>query len=86
MPAPYASLLERLAAQLNAGQISAEEVHLILNYPSRLLSDNENNQLRSILPDASNLSSAGRKDSYEYVDNSGGSTAEHEIRFAAGLG
>jgi hypothetical protein len=86
MPGPYASLLERLAAQLNAGQISAEEVHLILNYPSRTLSDEENIQLRSILPDASNLTSNGRSDSYEYVDNSAGSTAEHEIRFAAGLG
>jgi hypothetical protein len=85
MPA-YASLLERLAAQLNAGQISAEEVHLILNYPNRTFSDEENNQMRSILPDTSDLTSAGRKDSYEYVDNSAGSTAEHEIRFAAGLG
>lgn len=86
MPVPYASLLERLAAQLNAGQISAEEVHLILNYPNRTLSDEENNQLRSILPDSSNLTANGRSDSYEYVDNSAGSTAEHEIRFAAGLG
>jgi len=86
MPVPYASLLERLAAQLNAGQISAEEVHLILNYPNRTLSDEENIQLRSILPDASNLTANGRSDSYEYVDNSAGSTAEHEMRFAAGLG
>ena len=79
MPA-YASLLERLAAQLNAGQISVEEVHLILNYPGRLLSDEENNQLRSIIPDSSNITHPGRSDSYEFMDNSAGSTAEHEIR------
>ena len=80
------TIAERLAAQLNAGEIDEEEVNLLLNYPSREFNDREFSDVASLLPDLAQYTNPGRTDSHEFVNNGGRSTAEYELRFAAGLG
>ena len=78
------SLVARLAALVDAGQLTAEDVLHYANYPDRLLSAEERRDLGSLVADMTALVPRGRSDGAEFVSNDAGN-AEHEARFAAGL-
>ena len=78
------SLVARLAALVDAGQLTAEDVLHYANYPDRLLSAEERRDLGSLVADMTTLVPRGRSDGAEFVSNDAGN-AEHEARFAAGL-
>jgi len=78
------SLVTRLAALVDAGQLTPEDVLHYANYPDRLLSAEERRDLGSLVADMTALVPRGRSDGAEFVSNDAGN-AEHEARFAAGL-
>ena len=78
------SLVARLAALVDAGQLTPEDVLHYANYPDRLLSAEERRDLGSLVADMTALVPRGRSDGAEFVSNDAGN-AEHEARFAAGL-
>jgi len=77
-------LVTRLAALVDAGQLSPADVLQYANYPDRVLSAQERTELGALVADMSRLVPQGRTDGAEYVSNDTGN-AEYEARFAAGL-
>ena len=77
-------LVARLAALVDAGQLSPADVLQYANYPDRVLSAQERTELGALVADMSRLVPQGRTDGAEYVSNDTGN-AEYEARFAAGL-
>ena len=77
-------LVARLAALVDAGQISPSDAVQYANYPDRLLSQQERAELRTIAADMTRLEPKGRSDGVEYVPQAL-NNAEYEAQFAAGL-
>ena len=77
-------LVARLAALVDAGQLTPADVLQYANFPDRLLSAQERSELGTLVADMTSLVPKGRSDGAEFVSNDTGN-AEYEARFAAGL-
>ena len=77
-------LVARLAALVDAGQLTPADVLQYANYPDRLLSAQERSELGALVADMTRIVPQGRTDGAEYVKQSL-NNAEYEAQFAAGL-
>ena len=77
-------IVARLAALVDAGQLTPADVLQYANYPDRLLSAQERSELGTLVADMTRIVPQGRSDGAEYVNQSL-NNAEYEAQFAAGL-
>ena len=77
-------IVARLAALVDAGQLTPADVLQYANYPDRLLSAQERSELGTLVSDMTRIVPQGRSDGPEYVNQSL-NNAEYEAQFAAGL-